>query len=172
MFSAYSNRINIGTKLANCETAIGHSFRSKGIGAQALIARGYVDLPAPLVHKGTPIDCEDTNEFLAIHGEAVATSYLSLKWLKKGLNRDQWNTILQSALSNRNLAQIGRRHGLEKCLVTNPDVEIGIVTIALSVKAIIGAVHYDAGEEAATQVIGTLGLTHDLLDSGNDASAS
>jgi dsRNA-specific ribonuclease len=168
MFSAYANRIDIVTKLTDCKTAIGRTFNDKAIAAQALITRGYVGLPAALIYQGTPIDCDDTNVFLAVHGEAVATSNLSLQWLKKGLHTDHWETIPPSVLSDQNLVQVARRCGLEKCLITNPNLKLTGFQLAISVKTILGAVHYDGGEEAVSQVMKTLDLTHDLLDSDNN----
>jgi hypothetical protein len=39
--------------------------------------------------------------------------------------------------------------------------------MAATVEAILGAVHCDGGDQALGQVMETLGLTHDLLESGN-----
>jgi ribonuclease III len=68
-------------------------------------------------------------------------------------------------LGNANLAAVGFRHNLDRCVLLNPGTTaVSDKTMATTVEAILGAVHVDGGDAALGLVMAKLGLTHALLD--------
>ena len=68
--------------------------------------------------------------------------------------------------SNKNLAAVGRRHGLDACISKNQSqIEIGDIQVATTVEAIIGAVYIDSQLadriDNVRQVMRILGLLED-----------
>jgi hypothetical protein len=72
----------VDAKLNQCEAAIGRPFIDKTLGAKALVTA-----PQIISIEGKFLWCKNTNATLAIHGDAVASSHLSLRWLKADLNK-------------------------------------------------------------------------------------
>jgi hypothetical protein len=67
-------------------------------------------------------------------------------------------------MGNDNLARVGFRTGLDRCINLNPGtIRVSDGMMATTVEAILGAVHLDGGDAALATVMGNLGLTHDLL---------
>jgi ribonuclease III len=67
--------------------------------------------------------------------------------------------IREIVLSNANLAAIGLRHNLNRCVHLNPGTTaVSDKTMATTVEAILGAVHVDGGDAALGLVMAKLGL--------------
>ena len=68
--------------------------------------------------------------------------------------------VVSSVGSNANLDAIGRGHGLDQFVVTNPSSWGAVApgTMASTVEAILGAVYLDGGMDAVKLVMRTLGL--------------
>lgn len=68
--------------------------------------------------------------------------------------------------SNANLDMIGRTNGLDMLINKNPsdkDANVGAVTMAGTVEAVIGAVYLDGDMKSVTQVMQSLGLMPRLV---------
>lgn len=73
-------------------------------------------------------------------------------------------TNIRNVGANSNLAAVGFKHGLDKCVILNdgtPKVSNG--SMATTVEAIIGAVELDGGVDATLQVATRLGLVHQSI---------
>ena len=159
--------------ISRCENIIGYEFKDKKNCCEALNAAGA--LP------GLP-----NNRSIAILGDTASETHLCLLWIESGLSKGQWQlasplafhamgrtniaqgswtTIRKEVLGNRNLTDVGSRHGLDKCLILNPGTSTTSPNmIATAVEAILGAVRRDGGEDKMAAVMVRLGLNkHALL---------
>lgn len=77
---------------------------------------------------------------------------------------EDWGSIRQDTLGNKNLGSLGKDAGLDPCVVLNPGAtSISENTMATTLKAIFGAVKLDGGDAAVAQVANQLKLHHDSL---------
>ncbi|KAF1809634.1 ribonuclease III [Eremomyces bilateralis CBS 781.70] len=146
-------------KVTICETIVSYDFGDKLLCAIALSTFPYSG-PFHGVFQALP-----RNDRMAVYGDSVASSYLCRRWVDTDLQKGEWDTIRQAVLGNRNLAAIGFAHELRPCVMLNPGTTtLSAKTMATTVEAILGAVFIDGGDAALAQVMGTLGLTHTLLE--------
>lgn len=67
-------------------------------------------------------------------------------------------------MSNQNLAEIGRRFGLDKCVILNPGTHVvSVYSMATAVEALLGAVHQDGGEKEVARILDRFGMDHENL---------
>ncbi|OQV03062.1 Ribonuclease III domain-containing protein isoform 3 [Cladophialophora immunda] len=145
-------------KVAACESIINYEFQDPILCLQALQASGH----AIWWHHGFVRVYK--NDRLAVFGDAVAKAAVCRRWFDSGRNKGQWTQVEQALLGNSNLSAVGRRHGLQDCVILNQGtVSVSDKTMATTVEAILGAVLIDGGNEALGAVLITLGLTHPLL---------
>lgn len=72
----------------------------------------------------------------------------------------RFNQILSQVASNANLDRIGRQHGLQRFVNSNPSQGqvVSPITMAATVEAILGAVYLDSNLDMVGEVMRTLGL--------------
>ncbi|KAL2058320.1 hypothetical protein ABVK25_001046 [Lepraria finkii] len=103
----------------------------------------------------------DGNRRLAVLGDTVLKLALVEDWYKGDEVRERLSRVVSDIGSNANLDRIGRNHGLEKLINNNPSQEyseIGALTMATTVEAIIGAVYLDSGTRSVPLIMQNLGL--------------
>lgn len=68
--------------------------------------------------------------------------------------------MVAAVVVHTNLDTVGRQHGLDRFVVTNPASQGAVSSgiMADTMRAILGAVYLDAGMTAVVQVMRTLGL--------------
>lgn len=165
---------SVPEKVSRCETIIGYIFGNKSNCVNALYAftGACCDFGAfRIVNK---------NDKLAILGDVILQYHLCQRWQRLGLSRGnitrlcmnqevtgnigEWTSIIQETGSNTELARVGRLHGLDACVVLNPGTtSVSARTMATTIEAVIAAVKIDGDDAAVEQVLGRLGLIHELL---------
>ncbi|KAF1963887.1 hypothetical protein BU23DRAFT_495047 [Bimuria novae-zelandiae CBS 107.79] len=135
-------------KVTLCESIVAYEFTDEVLCVKALSAYA-----ACVIIQGRTQNLQH-NSHMAVYGDAVSASYLC-----------QWTAIRESVLGNANLAAVGFRYNLDRCVLLNPGTTaVSDKTMATTVEAILGAVHVDGGDAALGMVMAKLGLTHALLD--------
>ncbi|KAF1916448.1 ribonuclease III domain-containing protein [Ampelomyces quisqualis] len=163
---------DVDAAAAHLEAMTGHKFTNKLICAEATQMAGP---QVQIVYEGK-FHSVPNNKRLAILGNAVLAKVLCTAWFESTpghiQSATQWNTLRNSQLSNEGLAQRGYDLGVADCII----MAGGTVTktpkmVATTLEAIIGAVLWDGGDDAAAKVIKHLGfLTHELLTVTSKAS--
>ncbi|KAL9100881.1 MAG: hypothetical protein Q9163_003792 [Psora crenata] len=103
----------------------------------------------------------DGNKRLALLGDAILKTVLIENWYGTLDARGQGNRHLSRIGGNANLADVGRRHGLDAFINPHPGQfgALGTGTVADTVEAILGAVWLDRSDSASVRaVMQTLGL--------------
>lgn len=136
------------------EDVIGYKFKDNDIVWEALQAAGSV------VRQSGNRSFREGNKRLAIVGDAVLKLALVEDWYDGEEAREMANHILSTVASNANLNKVGRLHGLDELVNTNPSQRHSVspVTMTATVEAVLGAIYLDGGLDAAKQVIQTLRL--------------
>lgn len=72
----------------------------------------------------------------------------------------RFNQSLSQVASNANLDRVGRQHGLQNYVNSNPSQRqiVSPITMAATMEAILGAVYLDSNLEKVGEVMQTLGL--------------
>lgn len=99
-----STRLVVDAKLAQCEAAIGRPFKDKTFGAKALVTS-----PQFITIGEETFFCRRTNAYLAIHGDAIASSYFSLKWLKANLDKGMESAPFLATVSRSTVSYWSRQ---------------------------------------------------------------
>ncbi|PSN66266.1 ribonuclease III [Corynespora cassiicola Philippines] len=154
-------------KVTEADQRLGGIFKDKRICAEALQMRGPVSL---MVVSGAYQKIE-SNKRLSILGDAVLTNSLCNIWYASQDNKGRpqpphvWTTIRDKLLGNDSLARRGKIIGIQDCIIMSDGTPVPSDSmIAITLKALVGGVYRDGGQEAVDKVISTLGLDkHDAL---------
>lgn len=94
----------------------------------------------------------------------MSVTFSKYSFLIDGVER--LSRVVSDVGSNANLDMIGRTNGLDPLINKNPsekDANVGAITMAGTVEAIIGAVYLDGDMKSVTHVMQTLGLMPRLV---------
>jgi hypothetical protein len=124
------------------------------------------------------------NTRLAVYGDVVLNMALCRLWCPKNLSKGTITSFLSTLCSpvldcclgnwttarnlgqNSNLADVGFQHGLDACVILNPETpDASRLSMASTIEAIIGAVELDGGSEPVMPLVTSLGLVHPMLTS-------
>lgn len=133
---------------------IGYQFRGRLILWEAMQAAGSN------VRSVGGREFVDGNKRLAVIGDTVLQLVLAEQWYSGGTSRERFNQSLSQVASNANLDRVGRRHGLQNYVNSNPSQRqiVSPITMAATMEAILGAVYLDSNLEKVGEVMQTLGL--------------
>ncbi|KAJ8610565.1 hypothetical protein MRB53_038470 [Persea americana] len=122
------------------ESQIHYQFTDKQLLHQALTASGAEDFDT--IHSNQQRDCKD----LALVGDALLRLIIV----------DDWE--VQSLASNEHLCDIGMRRKLDAKITRNSSQkgDVGKVTMASTMEALVGAVWFDSGKnlDAIREIVG------------------
>lgn len=152
---AVSNFLTNDTRVSVCETLINYTFTDKLLLLQALNASGV-----PIHYAGEWRDIQK-NDVLAILGDTYLDTILCRWWWAKSSRhvKEHWTKIRADKSSNAALEVLGKRVGLDECIILNPGTtEISRLMLATAVEAILGAVCDEAGKEVLETVMVGLGF--------------
>jgi ribonuclease-3 len=182
-----TNPSDADKKVARVEQIIGHTFSDPLRGATALHMAGNLT-----VVQGDFRQLE-LNTLLAVLGDSILDAVLCKMWYGardaqgmytctiphppealerqrtkqepgKRLTKNQWSIIRHQQLGNDNLARVGRRFGIDACIIAAGGTDImSDRMVATTVEAIFGAVFLDGDREAVRAVVARLGLANHTL---------
>lgn len=155
----WSRSSSTAAKLAAVERIIGYQFKSLERLYEAMDQeKPMLTLPSGEERMGR----RTRNTRLALVGDSAAQFQFACQWYEKDLDGLQWERIRNTCLSNENLGRIGFQMGLDE--LTVPTYCDGNYAMASTVEAILGAVHYDGGEDAVRRVMDRCRISHMLFD--------
>lgn len=154
----WARTASTAAKLASVEQIIGYNFKSVERLYEAMDIEKVLVLP-----NGEERSARRTrNTRLALVGDAAAQFHLAGQWYDRNLDGIQWVEVRTQGLCNDTLGKIGFSLGLDELTVPEPCE--GSYAMASTVEAILGAVHYDGGEDALKRVMARCGISHKLLE--------
>jgi ribonuclease-3 len=152
---AISNVPTNDTRVSTCETLIKYTFTDKLLLLQALNASGV-----PIHYAGEWRDVQKNN-VLAILGDAYLDTILCRWWWARSSRhvKEHWTKIRADKSSNAALEVLGKRVGLDECIICNPGTtKISEDMLATAIEAILGAVCDEGREEVLEKVMVGLGF--------------
>lgn len=154
------------------QSRIGYNFRNAQYLWEAVQAPGSIVRSGEVEGAGTGRHSvgfqrfPDGNRRLAVLGDTVLKLALVEDWYRGEAVRERLSRVVSDVGSNANLDMIGRTNGLDTLINKNPsdkDANVGTITMAGTVEAIIGAVYLDSGMESVPEVMQNLGLMPRLV---------
>lgn len=154
------------------QSRIGYNFKNAQYLWEAVQAPGSIVRSGEVEGAGTERHSvgfqrfPDGNRRLAVLGDTVLKLALVEDWYQGKGVRERLSRVVSDVGSNANLDRIGRISGLDALINKNPsdkDANVGTITMAGTVEAIIGAVYLDSDMKSVTEVMQNLGLMPRLV---------